>query len=163
MRSTSSSLHRSDGTLCRMCSLQGCEVFFHQCGCRSLAPLLNASEQVTLEPFFVTHKPFQVRILRIGFWHEIQQIEGAGRSSRQVGRDSRDDASRSPRDYKDRILVQLQSWLTVRRGLLLERYGPAKSVLVTDLHCSRILQSFGNKLTGHFRRSGLLLEVHHFD
>ena len=95
-----------------------------------------------LRPSLSLDEALEVGILRIRLRHQIEQVERAAGSGRQVGGDGRNDASRRAGDQEDGVLVQRQTGLAIGGGLFLQPDRPAQSVLVADLDCAGIAQGF---------------------
>ena len=122
--------------------LQRRQFFFHQCRRGSLAACLDAREQIALEAFLVGHEALEIGIVGIRLGHQIEQIEGAAGSGRQIGGDGRDDAAGRAGDQEDGVPVQREAGLAIGCGLFLQPDRPAQPVLVADFDRAGIAQGF---------------------
>ena len=68
-----------------------------------LAALLDPVGELELEPVAVGGKALDVRIVRIGLGHQVEQVEGAAGRGRQVGGDRGDDAAGGAGDDERRL------------------------------------------------------------
>ena len=144
-------------------SLQGGQLLFDQRRRGALAARLDAREQIALQAVFVGHEALEVGIRRIRLGHQIEQVERAAGSGRQIGGDGRDDASCRAGDQKDGVLVQSQAGLAVGCGLFLQSNRPALPFLVADLDCAGIAQSLLDEDVGDLRRLSFRFEIDRLD
>ena len=102
-------------------------------------------EQFALETIFVGHKARQVRIIGIGLWHQIEQVECAAGSGCQIGGDGRNNTSRRAGDYKYAVGAQGQARLAIGGRLFLQTDSPPLAFFVPDLDRARIAQGLLDK------------------
>ena len=110
------SASRADGidrTKCSVSTLQCGQFFFDQRGSGAFATCLHAREQLALEVVFVADKPGEIRIIRVGLGHQIEQVKGAARSRSQVRRYGGNNASRGSRDHEDAVSVECEAGLAI--------------------------------------------------
>ena len=101
-------------------AFQRCQFLFHQRRRGPLAARLDAREQIALQTVFVGGEALEVGVVGIGLGHQIEQIEGAAGSGRQVGGDGGDNASRRTGDEEYGVRFQRQAGLAIGCGLLLQ-------------------------------------------
>ena len=123
----------------------------------------GCARKIALEAVFVGHEALEIGIVRIRLRHQIEQVERAAGSRRQIGGDGRDDTSRRAGDQEDGVAVQRQAGLAVGCGLFLQPNCPAQSPLVADLDCAGIAQGFLDQDVGDFRRLALRFEIDRLD
>ncbi len=134
-------------------------LLFHQRGRGALAARLHAGEEIALEAVLVGNEAAQIVIGGVGLRYDVQQVEGAARGRRQVGRDGRNDAARRAGDEEAGIAVQDHAGFG-GHGLLFEANRPAVPVRVSDLHGAGIAQRLPDEQIGDLRRGGSGAEIH---
>ena len=148
----------------RLRPLERGQFLFDQCRRGAFASRLNAREQVALQAFLVGDEPFEIGIVRVGFGDQVEQVERAARSGRQVGGDGRDDAARRACDHENGAPVQRQCRGCHRRRAASRRPTVQRCRrLVADLDGTGIAQRFVDQEVGDFRGRAVALEVDGFD
>ena len=163
MRRAAGRAHRVDGAPGGLRALQRGQFLFDQRRRGALAARLDAREQIALQAVLVADEALEVGIVRIGLRHQIEQVERAAGSGRQIGGDGRDDTSRRAGDQEHGVLVQRQAGLAVGCGLFLQADRPALPVLVADLDRAGIAQGFLDEEFGDFRRRCARFEIDRLD
>ena len=95
--------HRLDRVLGRAGALDARRARARRASAWPLAALPDALGQLALEAVAVGDEAVEVRVAGIGLGHEVEQVEGAARRAREVGRDRGDDAARRAGDDEDRV------------------------------------------------------------
>ncbi len=111
----------------------------------ALAGSLSTLEDVVTQAVPVDRELPDVRVVRVGPWHEVEQVERTARVLGEIRGDGRDDAARRTSHDEDGILRELHARQTVRSGPFGEPDGPPQSIVVADLDRAGIGESLSDQ------------------